>query len=310
MGRLTKGPAIEEALLTDDGAGYGDWPTYRHDERRSGSAPTVVSSKVQPKWSLELGGRLTPPVIARGSVYVAQIDRHTLYSIDESTGKERWRFVSGGRIDSPPTIARGRVVFGSADGWVYCLSAATGELAWRYRAAPLDRRTMAYEQLESVWPVHGTALVHKDQVYCVAGRSIFLDGGLRLVRLDLASGKQLSETIMDDTNPETGNNMQEKLQNLQMPVGLPDILSCDGNHIFMKSQKFDLEGNRLEIGPNSGEFVKQVMKQRGEDAHIFAPMGYLDDSWFHRSYWVLGQSFAVTEDTIKQVSSHPRDACL
>ena len=77
-----------------------------------------------------------------------------------------------------------------------------------------------------------------------------------------------------------------------MPVGLPDILSCDGEHVFMKSQKFDLEGNRLEIGPNSGDFAGQVAKQRGPDAHIFAPMGFLDDTWFHRSYWVLGQSFA------------------
>ncbi len=97
---------------------------------------------------------------------------------------------------------------------------------------------------------------------------------------------------MDETNPETGNNIQEKLQILQMPVGLPDILSCDGKHIFMKSQKFDLEGNRLEIGPNSGDFATQASKQRGDDAHIFAPMGFLDDTWFHRSYWVLGQSFA------------------
>jgi hypothetical protein len=60
----------------------------------------------------------------------------------------------------------------------------------------------------------------------------------------------------------------------------------------MKSQKFDLEGNRLEIGPNSGDFATQASKQRGEDAHIFAPMGFLDETWFHRSYWVLGQSFA------------------
>jgi hypothetical protein len=184
------------------------------------------------------------------------------------------------------------VVFGATDGWVYCLRASDGELIWRYRVAPLDRRAMAYEQLESLWPVHGSVLIHERQVYCVAGRSNFLDGGLRLVRLELQSGKKLSETIMDETNPETGNNMQEKTQILQMPVGLPDILSCDGEHIFMKSQKFDLEGNRLEIGPNSGDFVGQVVKQRGPDAHIFAPMGFLDDTWFHRSYWVLGQSFA------------------
>ncbi|MGV3483768.1 MAG: PQQ-binding-like beta-propeller repeat protein, partial [Planctomycetaceae bacterium] len=291
-GRLEQGPAYRVALGEEAAPDNDDWPTFRHDAGRSGTAAKPVPANLSSKWEVALGGRLTPPVIAGGLVYLSQIDSHTLHALDESTGKPVWTYTIGGRIDSPPSIHRGRVLFGGADGWMYCLTADKGELVWRYRAAPLDRRTMAYEQLESLWPVHGSLLIHNDMVYGVAGRSIFLDGGLRLVRLDLKTGKKLSETIMDDKNPETGNNMQEKVQILQMPVGLPDILSCDGRHIFMKSQKFDLEGNRLEIGPNSGEFVKQVAKQRGEDAHIFAPMGFLDDSWFHRSYWVLGQSFA------------------
>ncbi|WP_197231242.1 outer membrane protein assembly factor BamB family protein [Novipirellula artificiosorum] len=290
-GRFEKGPAFGLGLADPNQDRREDWPEYRHDAGRSGTTGGPIAEELKAKWECKLGGRLTSPVIANGKVYVAQTDAHTLHALDETNGESRWTFTAGGRIDSPPTVSRGRVVFGAADGWVYCLSTG-GELVWRYRAAPLDRRTMAYEQLESLWPVHGSVLIHKGTVYCVAGRSIFLDGGLRMLRLDLATGKKLSETLMDETNPDTGNNIQEKLQILQMPVGLPDILSCDGNHIFMKSQKFDLEGNRLEIGPNSGDFAKQASKQRGVDAHIFAPMGFLDDTWFHRSYWVLGQSFA------------------
>ncbi len=291
-GRLEKGPAYNVALAPANAAGDDDWPTFRHDAGRSGTTTKPVPAELSTKWNLQLGGQLTPPVIAGGSVYVSQINTHTLFALDESKGSEKWTFTAGGPIDSPPTIHRGRVLFGCTDGWIYCLTATDGKLAWRYRAAPLDRRTMAYEQLESLWPVHGSILMHNDIVHGVAGRSIFLDGGLRMLRLNLTTGEKLSETIMDDTNPETGNNMQEKVMTLQMPVGLPDVLSCDGKHIFMKSQKFDLEGNRLEIGPNSGVFTEQVAKQRGEDAHIFAPMGFLDDTWFHRSYWVLGQSFA------------------
>lgn len=289
-GRLEKGPAFDTPLA-DAAANEGDWPTYRHDQGRSGNASSAVDSEVRVDWTADLGGKLTAPVIADGTVYVAKIHEHTLVALDHANGEKKWTYTIGARIDSPPTIHRGRVVFGGADGWVYCLT-ADGELAWRYRAAPLDRRTMAYEQLESLWPVHGSVLVRDDTVHCVAGRSTFLDGGLRMLRLNIATGEKVSETIMDDKNPETGSNMQEKVQILQMPVGLPDILSCDGNHIFMKSQKFDLEGKRLEIGPNSGDFATQASKQRGDDAHIFAPMGFLDDSWFHRSYWVLGQSFA------------------
>ncbi|MCA9129938.1 MAG: PQQ-binding-like beta-propeller repeat protein [Planctomycetales bacterium] len=291
LGRLEKGPAYDEAV-PEAAPGSDDWPTFRHDANRSGTSNAEIKSELQAGWTANLGGRLTSPVIARGQVYVSQIDAHTLYALNEASGETNWTYTAGARVDSPPTVVAGRVVFGSTDGWVYCLRAEDGALIWRYRAAPLDRRTMAYEQLESLWPVHGSVLIHEGQVYCVAGRSNFLDGGLRLLRLNLESGEKLSETIMDETNPETGNNMQEKLQVLQMPVGLPDILTCDGTHIFMKSQKFDLEGNRLEIGPNSGDFVGQVQKQRGVDAHIFAPMGFLDDTWFHRSYWVLGQSFA------------------
>mgnify|MGYP003662969561 CR=1 FL=1 len=291
-GRLQRGPAFGHSLANVDPAAIADdWPTYRHDSGRSGTTTKPVDAKVERQWRISLGGRLTSPVIADGNVYVAQIDSHTLYALNEKTGQPNWSFTAGARIDSPPTVHRGRVTFGGADGWVYSLT-TDGELVWRYRAAPLDRRAMAYEQLESLWPVHGSVLIQDDIVWCVAGRSNFLDGGLRLLRLDLATGRKLSETIMDETNPETGNNIQEKLQILQMPVGLPDILSFDGQHVFMKSQKFDLEGNRLEIGPNSGDFAEQASKQRGPDAHIFAPMGFLDDTWFHRSYWVMGQSFA------------------
>ena len=227
------------------------------------------------------------------TVYVSQIDTHTLFALGRSQRETRsGRFTAGARIDSPPTVDRGRVVFGCTDGWVYCLT-TDGELVWRYRAAPLDRRTMAYRATRIA--VAGSRQRADSQT--TSSTALPADRSSWMEVCDwfdwiLQTGKKLSETIMDEKNPETGNNIQEKLQILQMPVGLPDILSCDGQHIFMKSQKFDMEGNRLEIGPNSGDFATQASKQRGEDAHIFAPMGFLDDTWFHRSYWVLGQSFA------------------
>lgn len=292
-GRLEQGPAYGSALAAvKQFDGNDDWPTFRHDEGRSGTTRQDIAAKVKSRWEIKLGGRLTPPVIADGCVFVAQTDAHTLHALNETDGSTKWTFVAGARIDSPPTVHRGRVVFGCTDGWVYSLKSDNGQLIWRYRVAPLDRRAMAFEQLESLWPVHGSVLIKDSVIWAVAGRSNFLDGGLRLVRLDFESGRKLSETIMDETNPETGKNMQEKLKILQMPVGLPDILVADSKFVYMKSQKFDLQGNRLEIGPVSGDFVEQGSAQRGEGVHLFAPMGFLDDSWFHRSYWVLGRNFA------------------
>jgi outer membrane protein assembly factor BamB len=54
----------------------------------------------------------------------------------------------------------------------------------------------------------------------------------------------------------------------------------------MRSQVFDLEGNRVRV-PGA----RDVMKQAGQSAHLFCPTGFLDDSWWHRSYWVFGRSF-------------------
>ena len=128
-----------------------------------------------------------------------------------------------------------------------------------------------------------SVLVQNDEAWFTAGRSNFLDGGLRLIRLDAASGELLSETLIDEKNPATGENLQETLQVLNMPVGLTDILSSDGQRVYMRSQVFDLAGNRQAIGPHSGQPAQQGAVQKGDTAHLFAPMGFLDDTWFHRS---------------------------
>lgn len=224
---------------------------------------------------------------------MSQIDAHTLHALDALSGKSLWTFTAGGRVDSPPTFWEGRLLFGCKDGSVYCLRASDGALIWRFQAAPGDRQHVAFEQIESVWPVHGSVLVTDGIVNLVAGRSIFLDGGLRFIRLDARTGKKLIEEVYDDRDPENGKDIQERLQVLQMPVGLNDVLSTDNKHIYLRSQKIVPEtGKRIDIGPVSGDFAKQGGAQHGEGEHLFAPMGFLDDSWFHRSYWVFGKNFA------------------
>ncbi|MHC4580497.1 MAG: hypothetical protein ACYS14_03515, partial [Planctomycetota bacterium] len=178
-------------------------------------------------------------------------------------------------------------LFGSADGYVYALRADDGVLAWRFRAAPVDRRMMAWEQLESAWRVHGSVLVHDGVLYCTAGRNMYIDGGIRLIRLDAVTGELLGETVMDDTDPETGQDMHlaylKKTQGNNMPVAHSDILSCDGKNLWMRSQKITLDGKRLEIR------LMPVTQQEPEDFHIFCQNGFLDDSYFFRSYWTYGR---------------------
>jgi hypothetical protein len=286
--RLIHGPAFEQiGNRKSEIENPLDWPTFRHDAERSGAVKTTVRpAGLKRTWAANLGGKLSTPVVAEGRLFVASEDAHAVHAIDADTGERLWSFTTGGRVDSPPTIWQGHALFGSADGHVYCLSASDGTLAWRYRAAPEDQRMMAFEQVESVWPVHGSVLVQNDILYCVAGRSMFLDGGLRLLRLDPKTGRKLSETILDDKDPGTGENLQVHIQGLNMPVGLPDILSSDGKYVYMRSLPFDLQGKRKFVA------YIPVKEQKGDDLHLFCPTGFLDDSLWHRTYWGYGRAWA------------------
>ena len=129
--------------------------------------------------------------------------------------------------------------------------------------------------------------MHNGVLYCTAGRNMYVDGGIRFLRLHPVTGKLLSETVMDDKDPMTGQDMHlaylKKTQGNNMPVAHSDILSCDGKNIWMRSQKITFEGKRLEIG------LRSVTEQDPEDFHIFCQNGFLDDTYFFRSYWTYGR---------------------
>lgn len=265
-------------------AATASWPTYRHDNKRSGSTRISVSSRLQPAWKTKLGPRLSPITVADGKLFVSAIDEHQVIALDAASGKRVWDFTAGGRVDSPPTIYQGMALFGCADGYVYALRASDGELVWRFRAAPMDERLTSYGQVESVWPVSGAVLIQDDVLYAVAGRCAFLDDGMRMIRLRPKSGELISETVLDDKIPGTDKNLQEQIARKHMPVALPDILSSDGKHVYMKSQVFDLDGKRTRTAPQTED------THGGEETHLFSPISFLDDSWFHRSYWIYGRA--------------------
>jgi outer membrane protein assembly factor BamB len=277
--RLEPGPAFQ--AIEPQEQSPGDWPTYRYGPERGGATPAVVAAGLRPAWQTQLQAPLTAPVAAGGRVYVASADTHTLHVLDENNGQPIWQFTAGGRIDSPPTVWSGRVLMGSADGWIYCLRARDGALAWRYRAAPKERLVTVHGQLESAWPVHGSVLVLPASdsspavVYASAGRSGYLDGGIVLVRLDAASGQELSRTVIDSRDPETGQQphpLPRPAPGFSMSGALSDILSAQQDSVFMRHLRFTLDGSPAE---------KTI-------PHLHSPAGFLDDSWWHRTYWIVG----------------------
>ena len=109
------------------------------------------------KWRAKTGSLVTSsPAIAGGTVYFASFDGF-FYASDAETGKLKWKFQTGGErrftgthlhgsqpvgesmpdpFDfylSSPTVWDGKVYFGSGDGNVYALDAASGKLAWKFK---------------------------------------------------------------------------------------------------------------------------------------------------------------------------------
>jgi len=85
--RLETGPAASanSAAVTTPPAGV-DWPTFRHDSMRSGATSASVPAALASKWVTRLHGRITAPTVAAGRLYVAEIDRHTLYALAADSG--------------------------------------------------------------------------------------------------------------------------------------------------------------------------------------------------------------------------------
>ena len=271
---LERGPAWESLAKggAEDTAGAADWPTYRANPARSGLVDSEVPVKLESGWNIEIGGKLSSVSAAAGRVYVAAVDRHTVYCLDAETGKSLWSYTAGGRIDTPPTIYRGGVYFGSADGWVYALRSEDGKLAWRFLGAPDDRRIFVRGQLESAWPVHGSVLVSAGKVMFAAGRSSYLDGGLRLCRLDAATGKLISEATVYSPGAD-GKQPAERGRDVRGLLN--DVLLGDGEDFYIRHCKLDFDkGSESEGG-----------------VHLFSPLGLLDDTWWHRAYWVLHSEF-------------------
>jgi len=274
---LEKGPAYGQ---TGGGSSAADnpedWPTYRHDAQRSGCTRTSVPVALRRKWRADVGGKLSSLTACEGKVFLASVDEHRICAMNADSGGPIWQFTAGGRVDTPPTVCRGRAIFGCRDGYVYGLRASDGALSWRLRAARSERRITACGQLESVSPVHGSVLVQDGTAYFTAGRSSYLDGGIGLYRIQPGTGEVLSRTPIYSPDPETGKQ-PEQSGPAYMPGALADILTSDASYVYLRDAVFDQRGRTQAKG----------------NPHLFTLTGFLDDSWPHRSYWAFGTRCSI-----------------
>jgi len=267
--RLEKGPAF--GAITDAPAEADAWPTFRHDGTRGGCSSAAVSAQLAPLWTAKVKTRASAPTVAGGKVFIADIDAHTVVALDAAGGKILWEYTADGRVDSPPTYHKGRILFGDRAGWMYCLRASDGALAWRFKDLP-DKLLGAFGEMESAWPVNGSVLVKDDIVYFNAGRNSFLDGGIFLYGLSPETGAVKYSAGIYGPFLNTG------FPDYTGAAFKPDIMVTDGTSLFIRHKAFN---------PDLSD-ATSVAK------HINPSAGFLEDMQHHRTYWSYGTGKEMT----------------
>ena len=207
--RLVVGPV--PAALSKGATSPDDWPIFLGNPQRTGARPQALPDKLQVVWKSKVAelptgfvakdrqhseswlGALSAPTMADNTVVVACPETGEVVALDATSGQRKWAYPVGSKVDSPPTLYRGVALFGCHDGWVYALRLTDGQLAWRFLAAPFERKAVIHGHLTSAFPVHGSLLVLDDKLLVTAGFHNYL-GGIHGWVLDPASGKILAKT--------------------------------------------------------------------------------------------------------------------
>ena len=180
-----------------------DWPAWRFDARRSSASPERLPEDLQLHWTRHMP-QLKPawpedprlhfdaayePVVAGETLFVGSSQNDTVTAVNLKTGQQSWRFFAEGPVRFAPLVYQGKVYFGADDGALYCLDAVTGELQWRFAAAPDARKVIGSERVISVWPVRGGPVLVDGQIHFTVG--VWPFEGTFLYSLDPETGRRV-----------------------------------------------------------------------------------------------------------------------
>lgn len=156
----TDGYVVSSPVVADGSvfAGSADGKLYAIDQ----AAGTT-------RWKFTTKSRIaSSPAVANGTVYFGSYDGN-FYAVDEASGQIKWKFKTAGErryeathlhgslpaaetmpdpFDvylSSPVVWQGAVYFGSGDGNVYALNAASGALQWKFKTGDVVHASPAVD---------------------------------------------------------------------------------------------------------------------------------------------------------------------
>lgn len=97
-----------------------------------------LSANGAQRWKYQAAAAISAGPVFSGDLVIFGAADGRLIALDQA-GKSVWEFAAKGAITTDPTVADGRLYFGTEERFLYCLNAATGKKIWarRLQGAPL-----------------------------------------------------------------------------------------------------------------------------------------------------------------------------
>ncbi len=191
---MTYRQTLLAALLCFASVQAEDWPTWQHDNRRTGATKEQLSvRKLEPAWTWHssappqtawagpakydayAGHRNLPSMRNYDAVFhmISVGDRlwfgssvdDSVYCLNVNTGKVNWAHTTDGPIRLAPTWSDGKLFFGSDDGAVRCVAAADGKQIWKFSPTEGDLPVLNNGRFVSFQPCRTGVVVENNTAW-------------------------------------------------------------------------------------------------------------------------------------------------
>jgi len=163
----------------------GDWPMWRYDAERTASSPEQLPAELYLQWTRHYSPRemvwddplnhdlmqydkVFEPIVIGNTLYIGFNDQDKVVAINTDTGEEIWTYYADGPVRLPMAYYNNKIYFTSDDGYLYCLSAQKGNIIWKFRGGPSERKILGNKRLISTWPARGGVVIEDGVVYFAA----------------------------------------------------------------------------------------------------------------------------------------------
>ena len=84
------------------------------------------------RWAFPTGNRVVSSPVIQGATLYFGSDDGNVYAVDAATGRQVWKHATRGPVPATPAVSGDTVYVGSYDGHFYALNAGTGALRWKF----------------------------------------------------------------------------------------------------------------------------------------------------------------------------------